>query len=49
MIKLVGGYVKTMAQYWATKKGRHDILDYGRGIAIIVIVCIVAIYLVSLF
>ena len=48
MIRLIKGYLKTIGQYYDTKKGRHDILDYARGIAIIVFVCVVAVFLLSL-
>ena len=34
MIK-VGGYLRTLKNYIATPKGRHDVLDYFRALIII--------------
>ena len=32
---MIGSYLRTLKNYFATNKGRHDILDYIRAVIII--------------
>ena len=34
-LKVMQRYIRTLINYWRTPKGRHDLIDYAKAIAII--------------
>ncbi len=41
-MNILRGYWRTLRQYWATPKGRHDSLDYGKAVLFILLTILLA-------
>ena len=45
---MIGGYLRTLKNYFATNKGRHDILDYIRAVIIIALTALLTALIIFL-